>query len=211
MNIIADIAGQYETFLALLKKMPDDDVLSVGDMIDRGPNSRQVIEWFMKNGKALMGNHEHMMIDARKDRGIYAHGIWWYNGAEPTLTSYKMDIPEEVIDWAETLPLYMDLGDAFVAHSFLREGMSLEEACNVWNVSPRELDYTIIWNREYPVRMPDKFQIAGHNSQMGLKRFADDQGEFAICIDGSKSRKLIGIHYPSMKIYQQDYLDEGEW
>ena len=36
MNLIGDIQGNYRTLLALLKQMPDDDPVSVGDMIDRG-------------------------------------------------------------------------------------------------------------------------------------------------------------------------------
>jgi hypothetical protein len=62
-NIIGDIAGNYKTLMALLKKMPDDEVVSVGDMIDRSSGSADVIRWFMKHGKAIYGNHEDMMLD----------------------------------------------------------------------------------------------------------------------------------------------------
>ena len=68
MNIIGDIAGNYLTFLALIKKMPDDPIVSVGDMIDRGPRSKEVLEWFMRHGSALLGNHEHLMLSAYRSR-----------------------------------------------------------------------------------------------------------------------------------------------
>ena len=57
MNLIGDIQGNYRTLLALLKQMPDDDPVSVGDMIDRGPRSMEVLEFFRNHGKALLGNH----------------------------------------------------------------------------------------------------------------------------------------------------------
>ena len=41
-NVIADIAGEYQTLLALLKKMTDDEVISLGDMVDRGADSAKV-------------------------------------------------------------------------------------------------------------------------------------------------------------------------
>jgi serine/threonine protein phosphatase 1 len=69
MNLIGDIQGKYRTLLALLKQMPDDDPVSVGDMIDRGPHSMEVLEFFRNHGKALLGNHEHMMLDYFCDSG----------------------------------------------------------------------------------------------------------------------------------------------
>lgn len=209
MNIIADIAGRYETFLELLKKMPDEEVLAVGDLIDRGPQSRQVVEWFMSHGKALMGNHEHLLIDARKNTAIYPSGTWLSNGAWPTLISFNMDVPDCVVDWMETLPLYYEEDGLFVSHAFLHQRKTLEEACNIWNCGLANIDYTIIWNRDPPIRR-DKFQVAGHNAYMGLRKFEDEQGDFAICIDASNDHKLTGLHWPSMKVYQQPYLEEAE-
>ncbi len=49
-------------------------------------------------------------------------------------------------------------------------------------------------------------QIAGHNSNFGLREWKFKNGKMALCIDTSASRKLTGIHLPSMKIYQQEYL-----
>ena len=42
MNLIGDIQGNYHTLRALLKQMPDEEPVSVGDMIDRGPRSKAV-------------------------------------------------------------------------------------------------------------------------------------------------------------------------
>jgi hypothetical protein len=46
MNLIGDIQWNYRTLLALLKQIPDDDPVSVGDIIDRGPRSLKVLSSF---------------------------------------------------------------------------------------------------------------------------------------------------------------------
>lgn len=222
MNIIGDIAGQYKTLLALLKKMPDDVTLSVGDMVDRGPESFKVLQWFNSNGIALLGNHEHMMLDAIDQGGFYQHGIWFRNGAYPTIDSFGVDSLYELrghplVEWLRTLPLYHELPGALISHSFVHPGQTLEEGCNLGvgftHRMDVQCDMSILWNRSYPERRTnDKgnpmVQIVGHNSQFGLREFADDQGRFAICLDSSHEEVLTGLHWPSMDVYQQDYIDD---
>ena len=57
MNIIGDIAGEFDALIELVKRMPDEDILLVGDLVDRGPKSLQVIEWAIDtpNVSALLG------------------------------------------------------------------------------------------------------------------------------------------------------------
>jgi hypothetical protein len=204
VNIIGDIAGQYDAMLRLLQKMPDEETISVGDMIDRGPKSKDVVEWFMKNGKAVLGNHDHMMLDAVRGSGYYEEGLWCYNGGMATLNSFGGRIPDEVLTWVENLPLYMEIDGNLVSHSF-PYWYGLEESCDLGVSIQYRGERTIIWNRDRPVRFPEyKMQIAGHNSQWGLRRFSDDKGEYAVCIDDSRNKKLTGIHLPSYKVYQVD-------
>lgn len=222
MNIIGDIAGNYKTLLALLKKMPNDDVLSVGDMIDRGPDSFKVLQWFKDNGQALMGNHEHLMVDAIDEGGYYERGVWLWNGGGATVRSFGVDSLYDMkghplVEWARTLPLYKKLPGALVTHSFLYHGQSLEEGCNLgMGYADRfctQCNMSILWNRMYPERRTNDagnpmIQIVGHNSQMGLRWFEDEQGKFALCIDSSRERTLTGVHWPSLEIYQQEYIDD---
>jgi len=214
MNIISDIAGQYKTLMALLKKMPDDYVLGVGDLVDRGPDSSKVIEWFMEKekmgeGNSLLGNHEHLMVDYYKQYNLYEKGTWFYNGGGDTFDSFNGYIAPEIIRWLEHRPLYKIINEQFlVSHAFVHSNFNLKEVCDmVWKYDTNNIDfdYSIIWNRSRPIRR-ELYQIAGHNSQFGLKRFSDDEGEFAIGIDTSREKVLTGIHIPSMKIYQQEYI-----
>ena len=205
-NVIGDIAGQYDALMALLKKMPDDQVVSVGDLIDRGTKSKEVVEWFMRHGKAVLGNHEHLMLDHYRDTWYYGQrGMWHYNGGSKTEESFGGPVPENVLAWVETLPLYLELEGCLISHAFVNADLGLARACELGS-SIIDAENSIIWDRHYPRRMPEyKTQIAGHNGWMGLKYFSDDQGDFAICIDDSPKKKLTGIHLPSMVVYQQDF------
>lgn len=216
MNIIADVAGEYKALLALVKKMPQGEYISLGDMVDRGPDSDRVVEWFMKNGKAILGNHEHMMLDFCRGSRYYDNDTWLWNGGVKTLKAYDPFeqkgykdgiVPEHVLKWIEGLPLHMVVDGCLLSHSFIQPGMTLEESTKfgkgIWEVG----ESRIIWNRREPVRRPEyRLQICGHNSQFGLRRWADEQGEYAICLDDSRKKVLTGLHLPTMQIYQQEYI-----
>lgn len=212
-NIIGDIGGQFDAFQKLIAKMPEGKVISVGDLCDRGPKSKEVIEWFMNNpnAEAIFGNHEHLLIDTYRKTNYYESGTWYMNGGSKTTKSYGKwvsDIPEEVVKWLETRPKYLLIDGVFISHSFLAPDYSLEEALDFgtsWEDSLK-CDKSIIWNREEPVRRPEyKLQVAGHNSQFRLRRFVDELGEFAICLDDSSNDKLTGLHLPSMEIFQEEF------
>src|SRR5574337_1996761 len=211
-NIIGDIGGQFDAFQKLINKMPTGKVISVGDLVDRGPKSKEVIDWFMNNpnAEAIFGNHEHLMIDACRNSKYYESGTWYQNGGSKTIKSYGKwlsDVPEEVISWLENRPKYLIIDNVFISHSFLAPNYSLEEALDFGkDYMDEKCDPSIIWNREEPVRRPEyKLQLAGHNSQFKLRRFVDELGEFAICLDDSSNHKLTGIHLPSMEIFQEEY------
>ena len=93
MNLIGDIQGNYHTLRALLKQMPDEEPVSVGDMVDRGPRSKEVLEFFRLHGKALLGNHEHMMLDYFKGTEIYMPHIWLLNSGDATLYLWSLSAP----------------------------------------------------------------------------------------------------------------------
>lgn len=96
---ISDIHGQYSALAALLKKIKpasDDVLIFLGDYVDRGPDSRKVIDLLLQLKKDpdihtyfLMGNHESMMIEALQNPDDpSAVSIWLQNGGRETLLSY---------------------------------------------------------------------------------------------------------------------------
>jgi serine/threonine protein phosphatase 1 len=210
INIIGDIAGRYDEFLHLLKQMPEADlVLSVGDMIDRGPKSKQVIQWFMKNQKlgkaeAIYGNHEDLMVGSIAKGNLHE---WIYNGGHKTLESYmkKSDIsfqdavvPKSHIDWLKKRPLYFQTDDLFVSHAPIT---SLKHIPS----DPYSRNFNFIWNRYEPKKPQDKFLINGHNGKLEEYKWGDGS-IIGICIDDSHRGVLTGLHWPTKEIFQQEFI-----
>jgi hypothetical protein len=222
-NIIGDIAGQYKALMALIKKMPEGEIICVGDLMDRGPQSKEVMDFCMNtpNIRVILGNHEHMMLDALTRGRFYGNGVWLWNGGGATIASFDKSgelanpVPQEYLDWIAKLPKYITIDDVFIAHSFVPyfEEMStdeaIEEACDFGNRESDKGETTIVWNRGFPWRDPDnkfRLQICGHNSQFGLRQFTDEEGVVGICLDDSRHNKLTGLCLETMKIYQQEYI-----
>ncbi len=62
MLILGDVHGCYKTLKKLISQFPNEEVCFVGDLIDRGPSSRLVLEFVIDSGyKSVKGNHEEMV------------------------------------------------------------------------------------------------------------------------------------------------------
>ena len=210
MNIIGDIAGNYKTLLALLKKMPDDIPIGLGDLNDRGPRSKEVFDFFMKTGKSILGNHEHMMLHHFLKSGYYPEDNWYSAWGHHTLLSFNsaknMDL---YIEWLKNLPLFIKTDELLLTHAPVAGEKDNFDDCLHFGkdyYSP-ETFYSVIWNYYHPPKRKDQFQICGHLNQMKPLFFKDDEGDFGVCIDTSPATHLTGIHWPDKTIYQQAYID----
>lgn len=217
MLVIADIAGQFDALMRLVKSVPEDEkIVLVGDLVDRGPASKEVVEWARKERRvtALMGNHEHMMLDYWYwyGRTIYPPGCWIGNGGGKTMYSYKdewNDIgrpPDSHLAWLASLDSYYFSDDKklFVSHAPLLKGHDPDRVANVSDFMDPLFDYSLLWNRTEPMER-DFFQVFGHNSHWGLRSFGSDLVPWALCIDQSKDDILTGFHWPTGEILEQPY------
>ena len=92
---ITDIHGEYEKLNNLLSKIDireDDIFVFMGDYIDRGSKSREVIERIIQLGKKnkcvyLIGSHEYAYLQARK-KDEYFEYLFWNYGGPATVESY---------------------------------------------------------------------------------------------------------------------------
>lgn len=131
--VIGDVHGHYDTLIALLDSISpghDDEVYFLGDLIDRGPKSSQVVDLVMRNQyQCLRGNHEEMMLDVvgSGEVSIELYQGWLYSGGHATVASYDSKIPQDHIDWMKSLPLYLDLGDVWLVHAGVDPNMPLEQ------------------------------------------------------------------------------------
>lgn len=216
--VIADIAGQFDALMRLVALVPPDTLkVSLGDMVDRGKRSREVLEYFMAgygvDTLALMGNHEHMMVDYLRGENAtdYLGDCWVYNGGDETLKSFGNAVPRKVVEWIADLPLYMEFEapgaphKLFVSHAaFQRRIADLRE--------DEELEddevFLTLWNRDVPFCQPGHFQVFGHNAHWGLQEFKVGELPYALCIDQSASRKLTGYLFPEGRVIEVPYDEE---
>lgn len=171
--VISDIHGCYKELKDLILSLDEDGeynkdtdkLVFLGDYIDRGRDSRLVIEFIrnlQKNNSnviALMGNHEDMYLNYRKGRDY----SWTINGCEPTMKSYKgfEKQLESDVEWLENLPLYHE-DDYFI---YVHAGVDV-------NKPMEEQDRnTLLWTREefiYNEKEYYKRVIFGHTPTVNL-------------------------------------------
>ncbi len=156
-----DIA--LELLLKQLKLAADDTLVVLGDVVDRGPNSRRVVEQLLETATQcrlifVMGNHEEMLLDSLAG-GDWAR-TWQAYGGRQTVVSYGSieRIPEEHLEFfGSGLNFWETEGEIFI-HANLEPGVSLEEQ------SPEWLRWTHLTGFEQP-HPSGKRVICGHTPQ----------------------------------------------
>ena len=134
---IGDVHGHFDGLMHLLEEMAlgaDDRIFFLGDLIDRGPKSAQVVNFVRENGHpCILGNHECLAIDAFPEFEVSEFGLqaWLYGGGRSTLESYQHvgndALLFEHLEWMRELPLYIDLEDFWLVHAGVDPTRSLAE------------------------------------------------------------------------------------
>ena len=173
--IIGDIHGCVQTLKDLLAKAgPVDEIISVGDLIDRGPNSYAVIKLCQElNIKTCLGNHELMAIEAI-DHYLDAQYFklltlkesdWFYNGGQAAFKSIPPEELANVSSYLKTLPIYIETEHKLnglpvvVSHTALN---TLADTLPTDNTYTNRAILTLIWNRQQSHDRCKFFSIYGH-------------------------------------------------
>ena len=103
---IGDVHGCSKTLRKLVEEMivplPEDDIIFVGDYIDRGPDSKGVIDYIMElrqrgfTIKTLRGNHEQLLLDAFENEENFDH--WLMCGGDKTCKSFGIHDVRQLSD-----------------------------------------------------------------------------------------------------------------
>lgn len=114
----------------------DFQIVCLGDYVDRGPDSRGVIDFLIREQArsaltCLLGNHEAMLLEA-VDEGEWSQ--WLENGGEETVASYGHAAPPaEHLKWLRRLPVCARDPDRFYVHAGFRPRLDMadqdEDAC----------------------------------------------------------------------------------
>ncbi len=135
---VGDIHGCYEKLEQLFKTITlqeDDEIVFLGDYIDRGPDSKKVIDFIinlkLKKGNkiiCLKGNHEKMLLDFLVGKNI---NTFLANGGRETIKSYSQsgsfNLPQEHLEFFRSLRLYYETENYIFVHAGIAPNKSITE------------------------------------------------------------------------------------
>ena len=179
--IIPDVHGCVATLKLMveqqIKPEKTDRVIFLGDYIDRGPDSKGVIDFIMQlqaegyNITALKGNHEDFCVkawEADKNRKSFIGARtkshlqqdWEALGGKKTLESFgairPSEIPEKYIRWMESLEYFVETEKFIAVHAGLNFNLD----------DPFSDTRSMLWIREFrikPEKINNKILVHGHN------------------------------------------------
>jgi serine/threonine protein phosphatase 1 len=202
--IIGDVHGCYDELQELLDKAglsSDDQIICIGDIVDRGPDSARALKFFRTtpNVSSLQGNHERKHV--RVARGE--------TSPSASQVIARMQIGEadyaSAVAYMDSLPRCLNLPDAILAHAFWEPGVPLDdqrESVLVGMSAGEEyLKSNGIWPW-YEYYDGDKPLIVGHRDYTGEQRpFIYDDGRVwgidSRCVYGGE---LTGLLLPDFKL-----------
>jgi bis(5'-nucleosyl)-tetraphosphatase (symmetrical) len=176
---IGDIHGCVEELAELFEKFSpnaSDDVYQTGDLINKGPNSPETLEFVLKhNIKCVMGNHEAKLLQ------ILAKQKTELTPKELKLLD-NVQKPEWIANVVSKFPLWIDTGKELLLHAGLEPGKkTLEE------VSSKEILTIRQWEGKpwyEQVAFNGRIIIFGHWAMNGLVDFPHAKGLDTGCVYG---------------------------
>jgi hypothetical protein len=209
--VVGDIHGCYDELTDLLDKVKlkkTDRVISVGDLITKGPKSREVLELFMTDDRfsTVIGNHDLM---------LRRH---WY-GEDVELKAAQKEAHKELkgekdayMQFLSSLPFTIDLDTHLVVHAGLRPNVELHsqttgDLTRLRTLGPdRESDEGTPW---YYVYNGEKTVLFGHwpakEPRRGPKAIGLDTG----CVYGYQLTAYIIESDEFVNVDAKKKYDEG--
>jgi serine/threonine protein phosphatase 1 len=209
---IGDVHGQaglLEKLLAALPRAPGDTTVFLGDYIDRGPDSKEVIEIALaqENAVLLWGNHEDMAAFALGEPWPslfdYDPYDWYQNGGWDTCTSlglsredaFRKVCPAHLLALFERLETFWR--DPATGAIFVHAGVPP-------GVRPEDCDVDILlWDRENLNRFDPSGRvfICGHTPQLSGRPLVKPD---KLCLDtgAAYGGPLSALQWPERNLYQ---------
>ncbi len=196
---IGDIHGCSNTFKRLLldkiQIQKSDIIYCLGDYIDRGKDSKGVIDFILELREkgytihTLRGNHEQMMLDAPLSKEKWNH--WIKNGGAEALKSFNItsleELPSKYLEFLKSTELFIETHEYIFVHAGLNFNIDnpfSDKASMLWTRD----DYTDIAN------INNKTIIHGH-TPVSLIKMLNQLNKNNINIDGGcvfKNNKEFG-------------------
>lgn len=221
---IGDVHGRWDLLAALIRAIdvrmtqsPSEPtkLIILGDFIDRGPDSRKVVELLQRANRkykafiVLKGNHEASLVAAAHGDAD-AQNLWLEHGGSATLESFgiapkepdedrfsfaariRNGIGVELLEWIMDLPTFLHEPPYFFCHAGIRPGRPLQ----------RQLEEDMLWIRDEfmkSTRDHGAIIVHGHNIvpdvEICRNRISLDTGAYRT---GYLSAALLGPHQSSI-------------
>jgi serine/threonine protein phosphatase 1 len=201
--LIGDIHGCYTELLDLLDQaaLSDGDrIIALGDIVDRGPATPQVLDFIRNRTQALslMGNHERKHL--RWERGEVKPALSQHIAKQQLGSAYP-----DALKFLETFPTYLELPEAILIHGYLEPGVPLEAQPEAVLCGTMGGEYYLAqryaqpWYELYPGEKPVVF--AHHDHLRNGQPFVYQDRLFGLdtsCVHGSR---LTGLLLPGFTFF----------
>jgi serine/threonine protein phosphatase 1 len=219
---IGDVHGRLDLLQALIEAIREDNagrgpastqLVFLGDLVDRGPSSAQVIEYLLTEEvdfatvHFLAGNHEESFLDVVAGRNESSSASWFRFGGIETLKSYGIShnaiamrglqlfgelnekVPRTHIEFIESFKPHHRIGDYLFVHAGIRPGVPIE----------KQTTQDLFWiRREFLEDDRDHGAVVVHGHSVSedvdlrLNRIGIDTGAYksgrlsALCLEGAE-------------------------
>lgn len=181
--VTSDIHGRLDRLKKLIQKIDlkeDDKLYIIGDLVDRGDQPIETIEYVMNHPQieVIMGNHDEMMLHSLRYKDEVVIERWGRNGCEPTIEGFFKRTSEEqekILDYIENLPYYKIIDNKYLlVHGGFEperlsenmKTMSLEDALN-------EQKDRLVWVRDDFLKnkaLDNLITIFGHSTRRYINK-----------------------------------------
>lgn len=175
------------TLLQAIAPGPQDTIVTLGDYVDWGPDSRGVIELLIGLSKQcnlvpLLGNHEEMLLESLESDSMMRS--WLELGGEETLGSYSYQggddiLPKEHVDFIRGCRVFYETSTHIFVHANYDPSKSLDKTDRT------TLGWKFIDDAQLRMHFSGKTVVVGHTPQ--VSGLVLDKG-FLVCIDTDCSR-----------------------
>ena len=224
--IIGDVHGCFNTLLELIKQFPTKEksqICFVGDVIDRGLFSCDVVELIMQNDyKMVMGNHERRLLSNKFEflnNKVPFDRSWFFgNGGEATYRSYlgqSVEFKQRHVDFLESRPVYLEFKD-YKTQNGEHLVVSHSAVGNMWELrndkyASEEFKRHLLSGRGDEIQVSGIFNVYGHTPVREVKFYKNSADIDTGCVFNEVGfDKLSALEFPSMKIYTQRNVESFE-
>lgn len=214
--VITDIHGCANTFISLLEKVQlnhDDQLFLLGDFINRGPRSKEVIDHVLRledegyNIYPLMGNHEETVLHIIQNQPEELRMLLKSRNSL-NLLNKEQQIRKRIFRFLRRLPYYYELDGFYLVHAGL----------NVQIEKPLTDLHAMVWIRNFKIeqKLNGKTIFFGHTpTKISKIKTAIETDAPFICLDNGCSHTYLGKDYgrllcydlDSRKLYKQRNID----